>query len=185
MKKRDDSNLSKVYGTQHFFSHSSCIKEPLGWNSNLVAKGWQFHSPYEVELALRLLTRMRSDGVRPGAAHYTCLGLSQVHPRKLTWNLKMKPWKRRFLLETIIDRFHVSFRGGTCYNFHQRLCLTSIFCSTKMFSGFLSIHRCRTKVCLHRLSTRRKPLVDAMIGWLVGGFEVNRSPSSPGALVFF
>ena len=36
-----------------------------------------------------------------------------LHPGKLTWNLKMDPWKRRFLLETIIFRFHVSFRGGT------------------------------------------------------------------------
>jgi len=25
------------------------------------------------------------------------------------------PWKRRFLLETIIFRFHVSFRGGTIF----------------------------------------------------------------------
>eukprot|EP00434_Breviolum_minutum_P019663 symbB.v1.2.017344.t1/scaffold1353.1/size123746/6 len=33
----------------------------------------------QVELALRLLTRMRSDGVRPGAAHYTCafIGLAR------------------------------------------------------------------------------------------------------------
>ena len=27
----------------------------------------------------------------------------------------MNPWKRRFLLETIIFRFHVSFRGGTVF----------------------------------------------------------------------
>jgi len=27
--------------------------------------------------------------------------------RSLTWNLKMAPWRRRFLLETIIFRFHV------------------------------------------------------------------------------
>ena len=33
-----------------------------------------------------------------------------LHP---AWNLKMNPWKRRFLLETIIFRFHVSFRGGS------------------------------------------------------------------------
>ena len=38
-----------------------------------------------------------------------------LHPRKLTWNLKMKPWKRRFLLKTIIFRFHVSFRGSIDY----------------------------------------------------------------------
>ncbi len=36
-----------------------------------------------------------------------------VHPPKQTWNLKMDPWKRRFLLETIISRFHVNFRGCT------------------------------------------------------------------------
>ena len=38
--------------------------------------------------------------------------ISHLHPGKLTWNLKMNPFKRRFLLETIIFRFHVSFRGG-------------------------------------------------------------------------
>ena len=35
----------------------------------------------------------------------------RVHPPKQTWNLKMDPWKRRFLLETIISRFHVNFWG--------------------------------------------------------------------------
>ena len=35
---------------------------------------------------------------------------------KLTWNLKMNPWKRRFLWKTIVFRFHVSFRGCIlCY----------------------------------------------------------------------
>ena len=36
-----------------------------------------------------------------------------LHPPKQTWNLKMDPWKRRFLLETIISRFHVNFWGCT------------------------------------------------------------------------
>ncbi len=36
---------------------------------------------------------------------------SKIHPPKQTWNLKMDPWKRRFLLETIISRFHVNFWG--------------------------------------------------------------------------
>ena len=40
-----------------------------------------------------------------------------VHPPKQTWNLKMNPWKRRFLLETIISRFHVEF-GGV----HRKTC---------------------------------------------------------------
>ena len=35
-----------------------------------------------------------------------------IHPGKRTWNLKMKPWKRRFLLETIIFRFQPLVFGG-------------------------------------------------------------------------
>ena len=35
------------------------------------------------------------------------------HPWSLTWNLKISPWKRRFLLEIIIFRFYVKLRG--CY----------------------------------------------------------------------
>ena len=35
-----------------------------------------------------------------------------LHPGKLTWNLKMNPWKRRFLLETIIFRFQPLVFGG-------------------------------------------------------------------------
>ena len=37
------------------------------------------------------------------------LVFGNVHSRNLTWNLKISPWKRRFPLETIIFRFHVSF----------------------------------------------------------------------------
>ncbi len=33
-----------------------------------------------------------------------------LHPRKLTWHPKIDTWKRSSLLETIILRFHVSFR---------------------------------------------------------------------------
>ena len=38
-----------------------------------------------------------------------------VHPRNLTWNLKISPWKRKVHLETIIFRFHVKFRGCRLY----------------------------------------------------------------------
>ena len=37
---------------------------------------------------------------------------NRIHPRKLTWHLKIDSWKRRSLLETINFRFHVSFREG-------------------------------------------------------------------------
>ena len=38
--------------------------------------------------------------------------ISWLHPRNLTWNLKGSPQKRKFLLETIMFRFHVKFRGS-------------------------------------------------------------------------
>ena len=37
--------------------------------------------------------------------------VGHLHPWSLTWNLKINPWKRRFLLETIIFRFHVKLWG--------------------------------------------------------------------------
>ncbi len=41
----------------------------------------------------------------------------KLHPWSLTWNLKIKPWKRRFLLETIIFRFHVKLLGVYPFKF--------------------------------------------------------------------
>ena len=43
--------------------------------------------------------------------HETLKGIPialKLHPWSLTWNLKIDPWKRKFLLETIIFRFHVN-----------------------------------------------------------------------------
>ena len=37
----------------------------------------------------------------------------ELHPWNLTWNLKRSPWKRWFILETIVFRFHVKFRGSS------------------------------------------------------------------------
>ena len=35
-----------------------------------------------------------------------------LHPWKQTWNLKMNPWKKRFLLKITLFRFYVSFPGS-------------------------------------------------------------------------
>ena len=34
-----------------------------------------------------------------------------LHPRRLTWNLKINPWKRKIIFQTIIFRFFVNLRG--------------------------------------------------------------------------
>jgi len=43
------------------------------------------------------------------------VGSGWVPPQSLTWNLKINPWKRRFLLETIIFRFHVKLWGAMIF----------------------------------------------------------------------
>ena len=48
---------------------------------------------------------------RAGEVSDSSRGHEKLPSLKLTWNLKMTPWKRRFLLETMIFRFHVKFRG--------------------------------------------------------------------------
>ena len=53
--------------------------------------------------------------LRKPETHLTKKGALVLHPQKLTWNLKINHWKRRFLLRIIIFRFHVSFWGCKGY----------------------------------------------------------------------
>ncbi len=53
--------------------------------------------------------------------------LKDIHPPKQTWNLKMDPWKRRFLLETIISRFHVNFLGSSWKTVHNTFVLQELW----------------------------------------------------------
>ena len=44
-----------------------------------------------------------------GKAYFQGLWLlvsGRIHPQSLTWKLKISPWKTKFLLQTIIFRFH-------------------------------------------------------------------------------
>ena len=34
-----------------------------------------------------------------------------IHPGRLTWNLRIHPWKRKLIFQTIIFRFYVNLRG--------------------------------------------------------------------------
>ncbi len=48
-----------------------------------------------------------------------------LHPQKLTWNLRIHPWKRKIIFQTTISRFHVNFWGCIfCWQEKYRL-LTS------------------------------------------------------------
>ena len=59
-----------------------------------------------------------------------------VHPPKQTWNLKMDPWKRRFLLETIISRFQPLILGGvSSTKFHDSRHLFRVTFFDRMIHG--------------------------------------------------
>ena len=41
----------------------------------------------------------------------------EIHPGRLTWNLRIHPWKRKIIFQTIIFRFYVNLRGCRWWNF--------------------------------------------------------------------
>ena len=73
-------------------------------------KGWGLAKPSGPGPSL-------GDGGKSGGMIWWWNGrfLYRLHPWSLTWNLKINPWKRRFLLETIIFRFHVKLWGCISY----------------------------------------------------------------------
>ena len=77
------------------------------WWHQRGAKFWK-KNPAPKTTSLKTLT----NGSVPGRPTNSPFG-GWVHPLNLTWNLKRRPQKRKFLLETIIFRFHVKFRGST------------------------------------------------------------------------
>ena len=67
-----------------------------------------------VEMVLCLLT----SSCRKWSSAKVCVGfwfqgLLEVHPRRLTWNLKIHPWKRKIIFQFTIFRFYVNLRGCT------------------------------------------------------------------------
>ena len=89
-----------------------------------------------------------------------------VHPRNLTWKLKISRWKRKVHLETIIFRFHVKFRG--CIYWPLRV-TTELGWHFHPFFTRVWIHLfglCRWKVWV-RESDSRKPFLSC---WSIGKF---------------
>ena len=65
------------------------------------------------------------------AIHAIHAGCSQLHPWKLTWNLKITQWKRNIIFRISLLGFHVSFRG--CIHF---LRLVQLFISKRSKNTF-------------------------------------------------
>ena len=73
--------------------------------------GWFLRHLLQTPKKRKAVQPFANSGFPPKAFAKKAWSSRNLHPRKLTWNLKMNPWKRRFLWKTIIFRFHVSFRG--------------------------------------------------------------------------
>ncbi len=102
------------------FLFSSLFGEDSHFDEHIFQMGWFNHQPGRLFLdsiggtwrIIRSLTFFGRSAESPTMSHLKrfFFVLNPYTPPKQTWNLKMgAPWKRRFLLETIISRFHVNF----------------------------------------------------------------------------
>ena len=72
----------------------------------------KIHLPHQkCSSVTEVLATSRQNSLRNGWISWYC---TTLHPQSLTWNLKIAPWKSRFLLETIMFGFHVKILG--CIN---------------------------------------------------------------------
>ena len=76
--------------------------EELAWTLSVILE-WKIHGDDFVSLQTWGCLKFRN----PARWRF------QIPSLKLTWPLKIDPWKRRFLLETIVFRGYVSFREGS------------------------------------------------------------------------
>ena len=70
--------------------------------------------------ALQASEKARNQSAKAAAARRGWQQMVIPAPQSLTWNLKISPWKRRFLLESIVFRFHVKLGGCIYFVPHQR-----------------------------------------------------------------
>ena len=75
--------------------------------------------------------------------------LVPLPPKFNGWNLKRSPWKRWFLLETIVFRFHVKFRGCRVLTLHFIGVITPVAPVIRTFKGIYS-----TGIPAHLVSRR-------------------------------
>ena len=75
----------------------------------------------------------------------------KLHPWSLTWNLKISSWKRRFLLETIISRFHVKLWG--CFSVLLYTCQFCLLWPFFLLENVKSDTRKNTQVILYVTSS--------------------------------
>ena len=55
-------------------------------------------------------------------------GFCGIHPARLTWNLRIQPWKRKIIFQTRISTFYVNLPGCEISWFPHCMMIWSLFC---------------------------------------------------------
>ena len=102
------------------------------WTS-IAPKDHQFPAPHTqcLRTALRdtwFEPRLQeADCWRNGEHSFPSTGWTPIiHPERLTWNLRIHPWKRRIIFQTIIFRFYVNLRGCRIFTVELSTFVTSL-----------------------------------------------------------
>ena len=95
--------LNKI-ATERYKNPWTGLTEPMDW------------SIYSGTIGYRIHGGLQNHGGPPLAIESIWTGIF-TPPKFNMVHLKINPWKRRFLLETIIFRFHVKFRGSIYLHF--------------------------------------------------------------------
>ena len=81
--------------------------------------------------------------------------LTDVHPGRLTWNLRIHPWKRRNIFQTIIFRFYANL-GGCIYNMYVYISWMAMILPINRYLGFIPPHlRFHSKTSFQMVKIRR------------------------------
>ena len=89
--------------TLFFFNSYRSITRSLGGGFSNI---FYFH-PLPGE-DIQFYEHIFSNGLKPP----TSIGLQNYTPGRLTWNLRIHPWKRKIIFQTIIFRFQLLIFGG-------------------------------------------------------------------------
>ena len=103
----------------------------------------------------------------------------QLHPGRLTWNLKMMVWKMIFLSKWVIFRFHVNLPGcrKTC-NHSLDFCLSLFIFYIAQYYGFEEAEDLHRRRLLEKKNTFRLLLLFPWEAWEEKGFLEKCIPES-------
>ena len=82
-----------------------------------------------------------------------------LHPGRLTWNLRIHPWKRKIIFQTIIFRFHVNLPGCIIsFLVLQKFQISKPVSTQFQFKISKNIHKTKKQIWQHSPSYKKTKL---------------------------